>query len=77
MTRWAPCKRLDFIRHLRKLGFDGPFSGTRHQFMIYERYHLAIPSRADYSVPQLRVMLREVEDIIGRSISLEEWNELR
>jgi len=76
MTRWAPCKRLDFIR-LRKLGFDGPFSGTRHQFMIYEQYRLAIPSRADYSVPQLRVMLREVEDIIGRSISLEEWNELR
>jgi len=77
MTRWAPCKRLDFIRRLRKLGFDGPFSGTRHQFMIYEQYRLAIPSRADYSVPQLRVMLREVEDIIGRSISLEEWNELR
>lgn len=77
MTRWAPCNRLDFIRCLRKLGFDGPFSGTRHQFMIYEQYRLTIPSRADYSVPQLRVMLREVEDIIGRSISLEEWNELR
>jgi hypothetical protein len=76
MTRWAPCKRLDFIRRLRKLGFDGPFSGTRHQFMIYEQYRLAIPSRADYSVPQLRVMLREVEDTIGRSISREEWNEL-
>jgi hypothetical protein len=45
--------------------------------MIYEQYRLAIPSRADYSVHQLRVMLREVEDIIGRSISLEEWNELR
>jgi len=42
MTRWAPCKRLDFIRRLRKLGFDGPFSGTRHQFMIYEQYRLAI-----------------------------------
>lgn len=45
--------------------------------MIYEQYRLAIPSGADYSVPQLRAMLREVEDIIGRSISLEEWNELR
>lgn len=77
MTRWAACKRLDFIRRLRKLGFDGPFSGTRHQFMIYAQYRLAIPSGAEYSVPQLRVMLREVEDILGRSISLEEWNELR
>ena len=45
--------------------------------MIYEQYRLAIPSNADYSVPQLRVMLREVEDIIGRPVSVEEWNELR
>lgn len=77
MTRWGPCKRRDFIRRLRKLGFDGPFSGARHQFMIYEQYRLAIPSNAEYSVPQLRIMLREVEGIIGRPVSLEEWNELR
>jgi hypothetical protein len=77
MTRWALCRRRDFIRRLRKLGFDGPFSGTRHQFMIYDQYRLAIPSNADYSVPQLRMILREIEDIIGRPVSLEEWNELR
>ena len=31
MSRWTPCKRAEFIRKLRQLGFDGPFSGTRHQ----------------------------------------------
>ncbi len=31
MSRWAPCKRRIFIRRLREIGFDGPFSGTRHQ----------------------------------------------
>jgi hypothetical protein len=77
MARWAPCKRRDFIRRLRKLGLDGPFSGARHQFMTYEQHRLAIPSSAEYSVPQLRMMLREVEDIVGRPISLEEWNGLR
>jgi len=77
MTRWAPCRRRDFIRRLRKLGFDGPFSGARHQFMNYEQHRLAIPSSAEYSVPQLRMMLREVEDIVGRPISLEEWSGLR
>lgn len=34
MSRWVPCKRRDFIQRLRKLGFEGPFSGTRHQFII-------------------------------------------
>jgi len=77
MSRWALCKRRDFSHRLRKLGFDGPFSGTtRHQFMVYEQYRLAIPSNAEYSVPQLRMMLREVEEIIGRKITVDEWNRL-
>ena len=76
MSRWAPCKRRDFIQRLRKLGFDGPFSGTRHQFMVYEQHRLAIPSNAEYSVPQLRMMLREIEEIIGRKITVDEWNRL-
>jgi hypothetical protein len=61
---------------LRLLGFDGPFSGTWHQFMIYEHHQLAVPSNAEYSVPQLRMMLREVEEITGREISIEDWNRL-
>jgi hypothetical protein len=27
MSRWTPCKRRDFIRRLRDLGFDGPLAG--------------------------------------------------
>lgn len=30
----------------------------------------------EYSVPQLKMMIRELENIIGRSILLEEWGEL-
>ena len=73
MPKWAPCKRRDFIKKLRGLGFDGPYSGTRHQFMLYEHHRLAIPANAEYSVPQLRFMLREVEGVIGREISQDEW----
>ena len=76
MSQWTPCKRRDFIRRLRKLGFDGPYSGTRHQFMLYEQHRLAIPSNAEYSVPQLRMMTREIEEIIGRKITVDEWNKL-
>ena len=76
MSQWRPCKRRDFIRRLKKLGFDGPFSGTRHQFMVYQQYRLSIPSNPEYSVPQLRAMLDEIAEILGRQISAEEWNSL-
>ncbi|NIM13525.1 MAG: type II toxin-antitoxin system HicA family toxin [Candidatus Aminicenantes bacterium] len=76
MSKWAPCKRRDFIRKLRKLDFEGPYSGTRHQFMIWGQHRLAIPSNAEYSVPQLKMMLLEVAGIIGREIPPAEWREL-
>ncbi len=76
MSRWTPCKRGDFVRKLRCLAFDGPYSGTRHQFMVYQQKRLAIPSNAEYSVPQLRIMIREAEGIMARSISLGEWAKL-
>jgi len=76
MSQWVPCKRREFIRRLREIGFDGPFTGTRHQFMVYTRHRLAVPSNAEYSVPQLRMMLQEVAEIIGREITAEEWNRL-
>ena len=76
MSQWIPCKRRDFVRKLRQLGFDGPFSGSRHEFMLYEQYRLAIPSNTEYSVPQLRMMIREVEEIIDRQIAVDEWNSL-
>ena len=76
MSRWTPSKRRDFIRRLQQLGFDGPFSGTRHQFMVFQGNRLAIPTNREYSVPQLGMMIREVEAIIGREITAEEWQSL-
>ena len=76
MSRWRQCKRRLFIRRLRQLGFDGPYSGSRHQFMTYQCHRLAIPSNDEYSVPQLRIMLNEVAQITGRQISAEEWTQL-
>jgi hypothetical protein len=76
VSRWTPCKRGEFVRRLRKLGFDGPFSGTRHQFLIVGQKRLAIPSNAEYSVPQLRMLISEIEGILGRAVGLEEWDGL-
>lgn len=41
--------------------------------MLYGEHRLTIPSNEEYSVPQLRTMIREVEAIVGRVITLEEW----
>ena len=76
MSRWNPCKRGDFVRRLRQLGFAGVYSGAKHQFMVYENHRLTIPSNKEYSVPQLRMMLREAEAIIGREITADEWESL-
>jgi hypothetical protein len=44
--------------------------------MVYEDRRLTIPSNAEYSVAQLRVMIREVEEVLGRDLTLAEWNRL-
>jgi predicted RNA binding protein YcfA (HicA-like mRNA interferase family) len=33
MPALTPCKRREFIRKLRALGYDGPFAGGNHQSM--------------------------------------------
>jgi predicted RNA binding protein YcfA (HicA-like mRNA interferase family) len=76
MSRWNPCKRGEFVRRLRRFGFEGLYSGSKHQFMVYQQHRLTIPSNAEYSAPQLRMMLREVETIIGRQITADEWEKL-
>lgn len=73
MSRWTPCKRRVFIRRLRQLGFDGPFSGSRHQLMVYRDLRLTVPSNAEFSVAQLRLMLHEVEGILERRITRDVW----
>lgn len=73
MSRWKPCKRKDFIKKLHSIGFEGPYSGAKHQFMITSNHRLSIPSNNEYSVPQLKYMLKEVARIIGRNFSADEW----
>jgi hypothetical protein len=41
MPRLGPIKREDLIFYLRRLGFDGPFRGRKHQFMRREGFHRA------------------------------------
>lgn len=49
MPPFGPIKRNELIKYLRKYGFDGPFSGGKHQFMVMNDRTLLIhnPHRGD------------------------------
>jgi predicted RNA binding protein YcfA (HicA-like mRNA interferase family) len=76
MGRWTPCKRKDFITKLRKLGFEAPEAGGRHFFMRYKTFTLTLPSNSEYSVHQVKMLVKEIERGIIRDISLETWRKL-
>jgi hypothetical protein len=59
-----------------RLGFTGPERGTRHEFLLFRERRQTVPSNPEFSVPQVKLLLRQVEAILGRKISAEEWAEL-
>jgi hypothetical protein len=44
--------------------------------MVYGDHTIVIPNNAEFSVPQVRDLLRQVEKVLGGEISLQEWQEL-
>jgi hypothetical protein len=76
MVAWRPLKRREFIRKLRALGFEGPYAGARHQFMAFGSHRQTIPTNTEYSLPQVRMLVRQVEMILERRLSLEDWDGL-
>ena len=72
MPVFKPIKRNELIRYLRKLGFSGPFSGGKHQFMVKERNRLRIPNphKSDISINVLNQILKQA------GICRTEWENL-
>lgn len=42
--RLTPISRRDFIERLRLMGFEGPYSGSRHEFMLRGNNRLILPN---------------------------------
>ena len=76
MGRWKPCKRKDFIKKLKKIGFGSPEPGGRHFYMRHRTYTLTLPNNKEYSVPQIKMLINEIDYGIGKKISIEEWENL-
>jgi predicted RNA binding protein YcfA (HicA-like mRNA interferase family) len=72
MPASGPVKRRDLIRHLRQLGFEGPYSGGKHQFMVKGEITLRVPNphQADVGRELLTRILRQA------GIRKEDWEKL-
>jgi predicted RNA binding protein YcfA (HicA-like mRNA interferase family) len=44
MPKLDPIKRRELIHYLRKMGYDGPYSGGNHQFLVKSGRRLFIPN---------------------------------
>lgn len=63
MPQFGPIKRKDLIKYLRALGFRGPYSGGKHQFMVKGEITLSIPNphKGDIGRELLSRVLRQAK----------------
>ncbi len=65
--------RKELIRKFRALGYSGPFSGSKHQFMIKGRKKIRIPNphrSRDIHISLVKEILRQA------SIRSNEWDKV-
>jgi len=72
MPKLKPIKRKELVYYLRQLGFVGPYSGGKHQFMIKNNQRVRIPNphKSDIGINLLIQILREAK------IEKKEWERL-
>jgi predicted RNA binding protein YcfA (HicA-like mRNA interferase family) len=72
MPIFGPVSRRDLIRNLKRLGFVGPYSSKRHQYMVRNENKVYIPNphKGDISKGLLLKVLDEA------AVSREEWESL-
>lgn len=72
MPSFGPVKRRVLISVLRQLGFDGPYSGGKHQYMIRGNVTISIPNQhqGDIGKELLSRILRQA------GILREDWEKI-
>jgi predicted RNA binding protein YcfA (HicA-like mRNA interferase family) len=72
MPTIKPIKQKELIHYPRKLDFNGPYSGGKHQFMVKGDLRIRIPNphKKDIGKNLLKLIMKEAE------ISQETWERL-
>ena len=74
MPHVGPIKRKDLIYYMRRLGFEGPYSGGNHQYMVKIKENITVfvpnPHQGDIGEDLLVRILKQA------GISRKEWEKL-
>jgi predicted RNA binding protein YcfA (HicA-like mRNA interferase family) len=72
MPSFGPVKRKDLIKALRQAGFEGPYAGGKHEFLVKGEIRLILPNphQSEISKDLLARILRQA------NISRAEWEKL-
>jgi predicted RNA binding protein YcfA (HicA-like mRNA interferase family) len=71
MAKLSPISFKELVKKLKKYGYQGPYSGGKHLYMIKENIRLTMPNphKKDISVDLILKILKHVK------ISKKEWLE--
>ena len=72
MPASGPIKRKDLIRALNRAGFEGPFAGGKHEFLVKGNLRLTLPNPHSGEIG--KDLLSKILKQAG--ISREEWEKL-
>jgi predicted RNA binding protein YcfA (HicA-like mRNA interferase family) len=69
VVKLSPVSWIELVRHLRELGFDGPYQGGKHPYMIKDDLVLTIPNphRKEIGIDLLSRILKRA------GITRQEW----
>jgi predicted RNA binding protein YcfA (HicA-like mRNA interferase family) len=72
MPAFGPIKRKDLLRALKKAGYEGPYAGGKHEFLIKDNLRLTLPNPhvGEVGKDLLARILKQA------GISREEWEKL-
>jgi predicted RNA binding protein YcfA (HicA-like mRNA interferase family) len=72
MPPFGPTKRQDLIKFLKKAGFEGPYAGGKHEFLVKGELRLVLPNphQGEISKGLLSRILKQAD------ISRKKWEKL-
>ncbi len=72
MPPLKPIKWRELVFYLKKLGFEGPYPGSKHQYIVKDNFKLTIPNphQGDISLGLLTRILRRA------NINKNDWEKL-
>ena len=72
MPPFGPTKRKDLIKALKKAGFEGPFTGGKHEFLVKGELRLVLPNphQGEISKGLLSRILKQA------NINRKDWEEI-